>query len=200
MFSITLRTRLWHLCLAAGVIAFVWLLQTNVLTRLTLGGLLCNLPLTVTIIWASVFGSRLPRLTMDDLRTLSLSEIISYQALSGSVSGALVGAFFASLYASVMPVYPFGLPLIGWVSGYFSLKRVKYAAFLSIPLVLLGSVLADSIMALQLSLTGRPEIMTRFIQAVLPEAVMNALIAPWILIPMQRWDEFWASKEVAGAQ
>lgn len=200
MFSIRLRTRLTHLALAFGVVVFIWLLQLNVLTRLTLGGLLCNLPLTFTIVWASIFGSRMPKLTTDDLRTLSMSEIVSYQALSGSLSGALIGALFAALYASVTPVYPFSFPLIGWIAGYFSLKRINHAQFLIVPLVLFASVMAGSIMAFQLSLTGRPEVMGRFIQAVLPESIMNALIAPWIFLPMQRWDEFLSTKEVAGVQ
>jgi rod shape-determining protein MreD len=188
------------LALAFGVIVFIWFLQTNLLTRLTLGGLLCNLPLTFTIVWASIFGSRMPRLTVDDLRNLSMSEIVSYQALSGSLSGALVGALFAALYASVTPIYPFSYPLIGWIAGYFSLKRVNHAQFLIVPLVLCASVLSGSFMAFQLSLTGRPEVMARFIQAVLPESLMNALIAPWIFLPMQRWDEFLSTKEVAGVQ
>ena len=200
MFSITLRTRLWHLAIAAGVVIFIWLLQINVLTRLTLGGLLCNLPLTFTIVWASIFGSRLPRLTADDLRTLSLREIISYQALSGSLSGALIGALFAAFYASVTPVYPFGYPLIGWIAGYFSLKRVSHAQFLVVPMVLCGSVLAGISMALQLSFMGRPEVMPRFIEAVLPEAVMNALSAPFIFLPIKRWDDFATRKEVVGVQ
>jgi rod shape-determining protein MreD len=200
MFSIRLRTRLWHLGLAASVVIFIWLFQINVLTRLTLGGLLCNLPLTFTIVWASIFGSRLPRLTADDLRTLTMSEILSYQALSGSLSGALIGALFGALFASVTPIYPFGYPLIGWIAGYFSLKRINHAQFLIVPLVLFASVLAGSFMALQLTLMGRPEVLPRFIQAVLPEAVMNALVAPWIFLPMQRWNEFWATREVAEVQ
>lgn len=200
MFSIRLRTRLSHLGVAFGIVLFIWLLQVNVLTRLTLGGLLCNLPLTFTIVWASVFGSRLPRLTFDDLRTLSLSEIISFQALSGSLSGALIGALFGALYASVTPVYPFGYPLIGWIAGYFCLKRVNHAQFLIVPLVLGGTVLSGIFMAIELTLMGRPEVMVRFIDAVLPEAVMNALIAPWIFLPMQRWNEFWNTNEVVGVQ
>ena len=200
MFSIRLRTRIWHLALAAGVVFFIWLLQLNVLTRLTLSGLLCNLPLTFTIVWASIFGSRMPRLTADDLRNLSMSEIVSYQALSGSLSGALIGALFAALYSSVTPVYPFSYPLIGWVAGYFSLKRVNHAQYFIVPLVLFASVLGGSFLAFQLSMTGRPEVMSRFIQAVLPESIMNALIAPWIFLPMQRWDDFLSTKEVAGVQ
>jgi rod shape-determining protein MreD len=180
------------------VVGFAWLLQTNVLTRLSLAGLLCNLPLTFTIVWAAVFGSRLTPLTADDLRTLSMNEIIVYQALSGSLSGALIGALFAALYASVLPMYPLSYPLIGWITGYFSLKRVNQAVFLTIPLVLLGSVLAESFMAFELFLLGRPDVMYRFVHAVLPEAVMNALIAPSIFIPMRRWYEFSISKEVAG--
>jgi len=200
MFSIRVRTRLCDIGLGTVVVIFAWLLQTNVLTRLSLNGLLCSLPLTFTIVWASVFGSRLPLLNSDDLRTLSMTEIISYQALSGSLSGALVGATFAALFASVLPVYPVAYPLIGWVAGYFSLKRVNQAVFLTIPLVFCASVLAESFTALQLAVSGRPEIMSRFIYAVLPEAAMNALIAPSIFLPIRRWYDFWTSKEVAGIQ
>lgn len=161
---------------------------------------MCNLPLTFTIAWAGVFGSRLTPLNNDDLRIMSLSETIAYQALSGSLSGFLIGALFGALYASVLPTYPFSYALVGWIAGYFSLKRVNHAIFLIIPLVLFGSVLAESLMALQLVLMGRPEVMARFNQAILLESVMNALVAPSIFIPMQRWFVFETSREVAGAQ
>jgi rod shape-determining protein MreD len=198
MFSIRLRARLWEIGLAAAVIFFAWLFQSNILTRLSVGGLMCNLPLTFTIVWATVFGTRLSNLTADNFRILSLNEIIAYQAVSGSLSGALIGAVFAALYASVLPVYPISYPLIGWIAGYFCLKNVNHAHFLTIPIVLCASVLAESIMALQLFAMARPEIMSRFIDSALPEAVMNALIAPWIYLPMRSWYEFRTAKEVAG--
>jgi rod shape-determining protein MreD len=198
MFSIRLRARLWEIGLAASVIFFVWLFQSNVLTRLSFAGLMCNLPLTFTIVWATVFGSRLAPLTADNFRLLSLNEIIAYQAVSGSLSGALIGAIFASLYSSVLPVFPISYPLIGWIAGYFSLKKMNQAQFLTIPIVLFASVLAEAFMAIQLYLLGRPEIISRFIDAALPEAVMNALIAPWIYLPMRSWYEFRTTKQVAG--
>jgi rod shape-determining protein MreD len=200
MFSIRIRNRLGNLFLATAIVAFVWLLQTNVMTRLTLNGILCNLPLTFTIVWASVFGARLAPLSQDDVRLMPMGEILIYQALCGSLSGAFIGALFGALFASVIPVYPFCYPLIGWIAGYFSLKHVNHGVFLVVPLVLCGSVLAESIMAAQLFLVSRPEIMSHFTQAVLLEALMNTIIAPSIFLPMQRWYWFSASKELAGTQ
>jgi rod shape-determining protein MreD len=190
--SIQLRTRLGEILLAFTLIVFVWLLQTDIMNRVTITGLTCNLPLTVTIVWASVFGSPLNRLTPESLRDLTLAQVSFYQALTGSFSGALVGATFAALYASVLPIYPISYPVIGWLTGYFSLKRMNQAQapLISIPLVLLASVLAEFITAGQLTILGRSGVTNHFMAIALPESILNALIAPLIYLPMRRWYEF----------
>jgi rod shape-determining protein MreD len=196
-FSIQFRTWLWQISLAAMVVLIVWLIQTDLITRFSLKGLLCNLPLTLTVLWGGVFGSRQKGLLPEEIRALSVGEIATQQALSGSPSAACIGGFFAALYSSALPIYPVAYPLIGWISGYFCLKGVSQPTFWSIPLVLFASVFAEFVTGCQLTLMGRPETFNRLVDFALPEAILNALIAPIIFIPMRTWYEFWTSREVA---
>jgi len=191
--SIQLRTRLGEILLAFTLIVFVWLLQTDLLNRISLTGLTCNVPLTFTIVWAAVFGSPLGRLTPENVRDMPLAQVAFYQALTGSLSGTLVGATFAALYGSVLPIYPISYPVIGWLTGYFNLQRLSQGALMAIPLVLFASVLAEFITAGQLTILGRVGVENHFMTIALPEAILNALIAPIIYIPMRRWYEFRSS-------
>lgn len=158
---------------------------------------MCNLPLTFTIVWAAVFGSRAKPLGYDGLRQLSMKEVLLHQTLSGSLSGAFVGAFFAALYSSVLPIYPYSYPLIGWITGYFTLKNINHAELVCIPLVLFASVFAEFLTAGQLILLGRPYVFEHFLQLALPEAALNALVAPLIYVPISRWYQFKISQELA---
>jgi rod shape-determining protein MreD len=195
--SIQLRTRLWQISLATVIVLIIWLIQTDLITRFSLKGLLCNLPLTFTILWGAVFGSKQRGLVAEELRSFSVGEIAAQQALSGSASGACVGGLFAALYGSALPIYPIAYPLIGWISGYFSLQKVNQPAFLSIPLVLFASVFAEFVTGCQLTLMNRPDTFARFVQIAMPESILNALVAPIIFIPMRTWYEFWTSREVS---
>ena len=195
LLSIKARHRLLELSLAFAVIYFVWFLQSDVLTKFSVHNLFCNLPLTFTIIWASIFTSSIKPLNSDDIQIRSISAIVLYQAMSGSISGALVGAFFAALYASILPVYLISYPLIGWVCGYFPLKTVQHASFYSILLVLLGTILAEFITAAQLMALGRTDVLSCFAQITIPEAVLNALIAPFIYVPLKAWHDFGTESE-----
>lgn len=195
--SIKARNRLWELGLAAVVISIIWLLQNNILTRIALRGLFCNLPLTFTIIWSSIFGSSIEHLSADEVRVRSFGQIAVYQAMSGCVSGALIGAIFSVLYASVTPVYLISYPVIGWITGYFPLKTVNNGSLYSIVLVLFGTILGESLTSCQLIMLGRAEVLSRFADIAIPEAVLNALIAPFIFIPIKAWYDFRLSHEVS---
>ena len=197
MFSIRARNRIWELGLAAVIIYILWLLQLNILTRLALKGLFCNLPLTFTLVWASIFGSQLHRLNADQIRVRSVGQVILYQAMSGSVSGALMGAAFAALYGSVTPVPLVSYPLMGWIAGYFPLKNINHGAFYSIALVFFGTILGEFFAASQLMILNRAEVFGRFTELALPEAVLNALIAPFIFVPIKAWYDFCLEREVA---
>jgi len=196
LLSIKARNHLWELSLTFAVICCIWFLQSTVLTRLSLHSLFCNLPLTFIIIWASIFTSSAQSLSSDDIKVRPLMAIILYQTISGSVSGALVGAVFAALYASIIPVYLISYPAIGWVAGYFSLKKVQHGAFYSIVLVFLGTILAEFITTCQLMVLGRTEVINCFAQIAIPEAVLNALIAPFIFVPLRAWYDFRMEREV----
>ncbi len=188
--SLRTRTRVWEISLAGAIICFAWLLQLTVLSGIEFKGVICSLPLTMTIVWGAVFGSNLPSLTPEELRQSSLSEVMLRQAIAGSISGALVGATFGALYASVIPVYPVCYPIIGWIAGYFCLKDFSQAPLLCIPLVFLATIFAETLMAGQLVLCQRPDVLTNLVQVALPEAAVNSIIAPLTLFPMLSWYEF----------
>ncbi len=184
------RKRLGEISIAAVLVLVVWLIQLALLSKFRFGDVLCNLPLTMIIVWGVTFGSPMPKPTNDELRVSTLGAILVRQMLSGSPSGAIIGAFFAALASSVIPAYPFAYPIIGWIAGYFSLKNFNQAAFLCIPLVFLLSFLGEIIMAVQLSLVGRHEVFSHLAMISFPEALLNALIAPVLFFPMRGWFEF----------
>jgi rod shape-determining protein MreD len=184
------RRRIGEITIAGLILWVAWLIQLTILSKLTFSQVLCNLPLAMTIVWGATFGSPMEKPTSDELRVASVPAVLVRQLLSGSVSGALVGGFFAALSCSVLPVFPAAYPVIGWISGYFSLKNFNQAAFLCIPLVLLLTFLAEIIMAAQLALMGRPDVTAHFITVSFPEALLNALIAPVLFFPMRGWFEF----------
>lgn len=196
LMSIRTRKRLGEIGFAALIIAIAWLLQVTVLTKLSLDSVLCSLPLTITITWGSVFGSPLRKPSPEELRMQPVDQAIIMQIASGSVSGLIIGAIFASFYATVSPVYPFCYPLVGWLAGYFSLRSFNKATLLCIPIVLGGTVFAESISALQLHFIGRPEVLPRLAEIAFPEAILNSLIAPFIYFPMRAWFEFFTSRDV----
>jgi len=190
IFSIKGRRRMGAISIAAIILCVTWLIQLSILSKLTFSQVMCNLPLALTIVWGATFGSPMEKPTSDELRVSSVAAIFARQLLSGSISGCLVGAFFAALYCSIAPVFPVSFPVIGWVSGYFSLKNFNQAAFLCIPLVLLLTFLAELIMAGQLLIMGRPDVISHFVTISFPEALLNALIAPVLFFPMRGWFEF----------
>jgi rod shape-determining protein MreD len=184
------RRRAGEIAIAGIILWVVWIIQEAILSNLNFLQVLCNVPLAITIVWGATFGSPMEKPTADQLRISSVPEVLARQLLSGSISGAIVGGFFAALTCSVTPVFPVAYPIIGWISGYFSLKNFNQAAFLCIPLVLLLSIFAELIMTAQLALAGRPNVLPHFIIISFPEALLNALISPVLFFPMRGWYEF----------
>ncbi|SRR5579875_220825 len=187
------RQKAWDIGLTVCVAALAWFLQTTVLNELAFQGAFCNLPLVLTILWGFVFGSRMPPILADDLRTRSAREIFLHQAASGSGSGLLFGAFIAAIYSSVLPVYPLCYPVTGWACGYFCMRNLNPEVLMCIPVVLVATVAAELMMALQLHMTGHAGVFPHLAQIVLPEALLNALIAPFVYFPMRSWHEFFSS-------
>lgn len=184
------RLRIGAIGSTAMIIATVWVLQLAVVSQLLLNGVQCSLPLTLTIVWGIVFGSPLQAPSRDEIRLSNLRTVVLRQVLSGSISGALVGACLGALYSSVLPIYPISYPIIGWMAGYFCLRNFNQALILCIPLVLIFTFLSEAMMALQLLIVGRPGVIDNFLRIVMTEAVQNALIAPFIFLPMRGWAEF----------
>lgn len=184
------RARFGEIGVAMVIVLAIWLLQLVVMPRFRAAQIFCNLPLTLTIVWGLTFGSPMRKPTDDELRISSFSTILTRQLLSGSTSGAIVGAAFAALSTSVDPLYPVSYPLIGWTAGYFSLRNFNQAAFLCIPLVVILTFLGEMIMAAQLFLCGRSDILSHFLVISFPESMINALIAPVLFFPMRGWYEY----------
>lgn len=187
------RQRTWDVGLTVCVAGLAWFLQTTVLNDFSFQGAFCDLPLVMTILWGFVFGSHLPPIGPDELRTKSAREIFLHQAASGSLTGLLFGAFVAAIYSSVLPIYPVTYPVIGWVCGYFSMRNLNPEALMCIPVVLIATVAAEIAMAFQLFLTGHADVFPHLAQIVLPEALLNALIAPFVYLPMRSWHDFFSS-------
>jgi len=188
--SMKTRKKTWDIALTVFVAFLAWILQLTVLSRFSFQGASCNLLLVMTILWGFVFGSRMPIILPDELRTKSARAIFLHQLASGSTSGFLFGAFVAAIYSSNLPVYPICYPLIGWITGYFSMKNINPETLLCIPLVLLATVLADFLTASQLMLCGYADVFPHLAQIALPEALLNALIAPFVYFPICHWHDF----------
>lgn len=187
--SIRMRRRIGAISMTMLIIGMAWVLQLAVVSRLFVTGVECSLPLTLIIVWGITFGSPISKPSVDELRTATTKTAMLRQALSGSISGALLGAAFAALYSSVT-VYPIAYPLVGWISGYFCLRNFNKAIVLVIPLVLILTFLSEAISAVELYFLGRPLVFDNFVEIALTEAVLNALIAPFVFLPMRGWYEF----------
>jgi rod shape-determining protein MreD len=188
--SIKAKRRISAISTGTLIIATAWVLQLAVVSKLSMNGVICSLPLTIIIVWGITFGSPVSAPTTDELRLSTLKDVLLRQALSGSISGALVGAAFAALYSSILPVYPIAYPITGWIAGYFCLRNFNKAVVLCLPLVVILTFMAESITALELICVSRPYAIETFLQVSVTEAVLNALIAPFVLLPMRGWYEF----------
>lgn len=198
-FSIRMRRRIGAISMTMLIIGMAWVLQLAVVSRLFVTGVGCSLPLTIIIVWGITFGSPIGKPSIDELRLTTIKTAMLRQALTGSISGALLGAAFAALYSSVT-VYPIAYPLVGWIAGYFCLRNFNKAIVLVIPLVLILTFLAEAITAVELYALGRPLVFDNFVEIALTEAVLNALIAPFVFLPMRGWYEFSRYRQIMEAR
>jgi len=204
--SMRSKKRMLELSISALLCYIAFLMQMLCLNYLGIHGITCDLPLTLIIVWGLVFGSGLPNLTPRELRRQSLGEVFRRQMASGSHSGFLVGWFFSWLYFNIQPIYSVKFPLIGWISGYFCLRGLGQGNLLAIPMTFILTILAEVIMSWQLVLChagaldiSRPAMLfsgdwTKMVFEhlniiILPEALLNSIIAPFLYFPMRRWYE-----------
>ncbi|MBX9690276.1 MAG: hypothetical protein K2X27_26420 [Candidatus Obscuribacterales bacterium] len=185
--SMRSKKRILEISISALLCSTAYLMQNLVLNQFGIHGSTCNLPLTLTIVWGLVFGSSMPTLTNTELRRRSLGEIFSRQLASGSHSGFLIGWFFSFLYFSVIPVYPLSFPLIGWTAGYFCLRGLGQGNLLAIPMTFILTIFAEGVMSWELYAMGRSGVFEHLNAFILPEALLNAIVAPFIYFPMRRW-------------
>lgn len=201
IFSMRSRKRMMVYVVGAGAGLSAVLIQTTLLSEFPVRDVIpvyCNLPLTLAICWGAVWGSPLPRITADELRTSSSSWIFARQLLGGSAAGLLMGAFVAALYASMsgfvgddamraVRIFPCYLPFAGFMGGYFCLRQMNMQRFLIMPLVFVISLLAETVMAWQLSIVGRPGVFANLLQIAMHEAALNTMIAPLVYVPARLW-------------
>lgn len=187
--SMRSRKRTFEVAAAALLCLSAFLVQTLLLNRFFFSGVICSLPLTITIVWGLVFGSPLPRITAHELRKKSLAQIFVRQLAAGSPGGMLLGLFFAGLYASLIPHYPVAFPLIGWIAGYVCLRSLSQGNLLCVPLTFVLTVAAEGLMSWELVLLKRTAVFEHLAVVVFPEALINAIIAPFIYIPLRQWYE-----------
>ncbi|MBX9571607.1 MAG: hypothetical protein K2X77_22130 [Candidatus Obscuribacterales bacterium] len=199
--SMRSRKRALEIGLSALLCVTALLIQLLVLNNFTINGVICNLPLTVIIVWGLVFGTTLPPLTNVELRRLSMGDIFSRQLASGSISGMLVGWFFSWMNINLVPVYPIAYPIIGWASGYFCLRALSQGNLLCIPLVFILTLIGEGITAWEIFAVKAfihqgmdwriifSQVFDHLSLFILTEALLNALIAPFIYFPMRRWYE-----------
>lgn len=185
--SIKSRKRFGDLVLVTLLCSGSLLLQMCILNHFAVHGVICNLPITVTIVFGLVYGSPLPHITPGELRIRSAQQIFLKQILAGSPIGLLVGLFFACLLQAIVPIFYYALPLAGWCAGYFSLRRLGPGNLLCVPLVLILTLLSEAITGWQLSLTGRPAVFNHLSEIALLEGFLNGIVAPFIYFPLRSW-------------
>lgn len=185
-----IRKKLENFFVVVGLMGVAWLLQCTVVTYFPFRGVIANLPLVVTAVTGFVFGSPVRGVTPEELRRCSVLAIFFHQAARGSVTGALTGALAASFFSVILPVYPLSLPLVGWIAGYFCLRGVRQETLICIPMVLLATVLNEMLNAWQFSACGYPHTSLVLSRIVMPEAFVNALVAPFVYFPLRRWYDF----------
>lgn len=188
--SMRTRTKLWGYGLTGVIALSAMIIQNSILSSLPVQGVYVNLPLTMVIVWGTVFGSPLPPISPDELRVSSFGEVFIRQLLSGSVMGAMVGMLFACLYAPMIPIFPAYLPLAGWISGYFCLRNMHQGNLLCMPMVFIVSLTGETLMAWQLALSGHPGVFDHLYRIALPEAILNTAISPFLYFPLRRWYDF----------
>lgn len=202
--SMRSRKRALEVAGAGLLCASAFLLQTLVLNRFYFNGVICSLPLTIVIVWGLVFGSPLPPITALELRKKSTGEIFRRQLAAGSPGGLLMGLFLACLYSETVPTfpvtlplfgvvefpaYPLAFPLVGWIAGYLCLRKFSQGNLLCIPLTFVLTLAAECLMSWELVLLRRTGVFEHLAMVVFPEAMINAIIAPFIYFPLRQWYE-----------
>lgn len=193
--SLRSKKRLLEIVVSGSVCLFALLIQLSILSHLSIHGTICNLPLTLTIAWGLVFGSQTPSITAGELRSQTFGGIFFRQLSGGSFSGFLIGLFFTCLYGSIIPLYPVAFPLVGWIAGYFCLRGLSQGNLLCIPMVFVLSIIAEGLASWQLSFYSRAGIWEHLNSFILPEAMLNAIVAPFIYLPMRRWSDLSAGQQ-----
>ncbi len=142
----------------------VVILQATVVPHLAVWGVFADLPVLLVVSWGLLRGPR---------------EGILWGFIAGVVVDLISGAPFGAATLSLM--------LVGFLSGLG--KNSAFTVHIVFPAVImfLATVLYNVCFLLIVWISGQPVIwLDSFVRIVLPSAVLNAVLAPIIFLPM-RW-------------
>lgn len=149
--------------LVVPFLVVVVILQATVVPRLAVWGVFADLPVLLVVSWGLLRGPR---------------EGILWGFIAGVAIDILSGAPFG---AATLP-----LMLVGFLSGLG--KNSAFTAHIVFPVAImfLATVLYNVCFLLIVWISGQPVVwLDSFVRIVLPSAVLNAVLAPIIFLPMQ---------------
>ena len=193
--SISSKQKLFLIFLVISFSFFAWVIQIIFIGKLRLAHVCANLPLTIIIVTGLVANFNYPKENPNEIKRISLGQVVKNQFKNGSISGLFLGLFLASIEKSLTGVLPIAYPLVGFLAGYFSLGNFSLPVFLIIPLVFMFSVLAQAIFSLELFFLHVNGVFNHLINFAMIEASINALIAPFVYFPINAIYEYWINME-----
>jgi rod shape-determining protein MreD len=115
---------------------------------------------------------------------------VNRSVFSGMLSGIILGLLQDAM-TSPDPSHALGLGIVGILTALIQKQRFIQEDFISIALIVFAmAVIADTIFAVQLSLTGNrhaESIWTYYQRATLASAILSSLWAPVVYYPLNRW-------------
>ena len=115
---------------------------------------------------------------------------VNRSVFSAMLSGIILGLLQDAM-TSPDPTHALGLGIVGILTALIQKQRFIQEDFISIALIVFGmAVVADTIFAVQLSLTGNrhaASIWTYYQRATLASAILSSLWAPVVYYPLNRW-------------
>ena len=115
---------------------------------------------------------------------------VNRSVFSAMLSGIILGLLQDAM-TSPDPTHALGLGIVGMLTALIQKQRFIQEDFISIALIVFGmAVVADTIFAVQLSLTGNrhaDSIWTYYQRATLASAILSSLWAPVVYYPLNRW-------------
>jgi rod shape-determining protein MreD len=149
--------------LVVPLLVIVAILQTALVSRLTIWGVFADLPLLVVVSWSLLRGPR---------------EGIKWGFIAGLAVDLLSGAPFGAATLSLIAV--------GFLSGLG--EATVFRARIALPLVMMfmATVLYELLFLLIVQIAGNPvDWLTSLLRVTLPSAALNAALTPFVFLTMR---------------